>query len=64
MKDQTCSSCGGSGTVECPGCEGSGNRVIGETKGWSTCARCGGKGTITCPSCRGTGFSKTKELDD
>lgn len=45
-----CSECGGTGTVECPECMGSGIIV-----GVGTCHVCGGSGEVYCPHCDGSG---------
>jgi DnaJ-class molecular chaperone len=50
LRSVLCSTCGGTGTVECPECMGSGIIV-----GVGTCGMCYGFQEITCPTCNGTG---------
>lgn len=52
-----CSTCGGTGLVQCPSCGGSGSVYVGYTS--SPCAQCSGGnkqrggGMIVCPDCEG-----------
>ena len=59
MTDAKCTSCGGSGQVECQGCSGDGGREkvndLTGTKMWSSCASCKGKGEVACKKCGGSG---------
>ena len=56
-EEKTCGRCGGSGTHECPGCNGSGVRKSADgqfEKGISSCAACNGRGVVTCRNCGGS----------
>lgn len=63
-RQETCSTCGGSGqsgggSVTCPQCGGSGNvtQMAGAMRFNITCPRCGGTGKLrnACPTCHGEG---------
>jgi len=63
-RQETCDTCGGSGTVGgattvCPECDGTGNvtQMAGAMKFSLTCPRCDGKGRLrnACPTCHGDG---------
>lgn len=49
-----CSCCGGSGTITCPSCNGTGKQWAGWGKE-TTCDECGGSGEVTCSACNGSG---------
>ena len=64
VRQETCDTCGGSGTVGgattvCPECDGTGNvtQMAGAMKFSLTCPRCDGKGRLrnVCPTCHGDG---------
>lgn len=59
-----CRDCGGTGTITCPVCNGTGvdprasdkdayERVLRQYS--QTCGYCNGRGRIPCPACSGTG---------
>ncbi len=54
MEWDPCSCCGGSGSITCPSCDGSGEKWAGwgET---TTCDECGCTGEVTCSACNGSG---------
>jgi molecular chaperone DnaJ len=63
-RQETCDTCGGSGTsggntTVCPECDGTGNvtQMAGAMKFSLTCPRCDGKGRLrnVCPKCHGDG---------
>ena len=45
---ETCTPCGGKGSVTCPTCGGEGDL---------RCSTCGGSGSVSCSSCGGKGYS-------
>jgi hypothetical protein len=53
----SCGRCGGSGTIDCIQCYGSGKSANGE----HDCAHCGGSGTQTCIDCGGSGTEEEEE---
>ena len=64
VRQETCDTCGGSGSVGgattvCPECDGTGNvtQMAGAMKFSLTCPRCDGKGRLrnVCPTCHGDG---------
>jgi len=64
VRQETCETCGGSGSVGgattvCPECDGTGNvtQMAGAMKFSLTCPRCDGKGRLrnVCPTCHGDG---------
>jgi molecular chaperone DnaJ len=64
VRQETCETCGGSGslggaTTVCPECDGTGNvtQMAGAMKFSLTCPRCDGKGRLrnVCPTCHGDG---------
>jgi molecular chaperone DnaJ len=64
VRQETCSTCGGSGTgsagsTACPQCKGTGNvtQMAGAMRFNISCPRCGGSGKLrnTCPACSGEG---------
>ncbi len=58
MSEKTCGACGGSGSLPCQGCSGSGTAQKGrldEAREWSSCAACHGSGSVTCRMCGGSG---------
>src|ERR1700680_2448271 len=64
VRQETCQTCGGSGSTGfsstvCPECDGSGNvtQMAGAMKFSLTCPRCDGKGRLrnVCPTCHGDG---------
>jgi molecular chaperone DnaJ len=64
-RQDTCETCGGSGSAGgsstvCPECDGTGNvtQMAGAMKFSLTCPRCDGKGRLrnVCPTCHGDGF--------
>ena len=73
-RQETCDTCGGSGTADgnttvCPECDGTGNvtQMAGAMKFSLTCPRCDGKGRLrnVCPKCHGDGrisHSETVEV--
>jgi molecular chaperone DnaJ len=72
-RQETCETCGGSGTAGgtstvCPECDGTGNvtQMAGAMKFSLTCPRCDGKGRLqnVCPTCHGDGrVSKTDVVE-
>jgi molecular chaperone DnaJ len=73
VHQQTCDTCGGSGSVGsastvCPECDGTGNvtQMAGAMKFSLTCPRCDGKGRLknVCPTCHGDGqLSKPETVE-
>ena len=73
VHQQTCDTCGGSGSVGnattvCPECDGTGNvtQMAGAMKFSLTCPRCDGKGRLknVCPTCHGDGqLSKPEAVE-
>lgn len=73
LHQQTCDTCGGSGSVGsastiCPECDGTGNvtQMAGAMKFSLTCPRCDGKGRLknVCPTCHGDGqLSKPEAVE-
>jgi len=73
VRQETCETCGGSGSMGgsstvCPECDGTGNvtQMAGAMKFSLTCPRCDGKGRLrnVCPTCHGDGrLSKTETVD-
>jgi molecular chaperone DnaJ len=73
VHQQTCDTCGGSGSVGnattvCPECDGSGHvtQMAGAMKFSLTCPRCDGKGRLknVCPTCHGDGqLSKPETVE-
>lgn len=57
MSEKQCGSCSGKGSVNCPGCRGTGKTEARDEKSWSTCAGCSGSGKINCHQCSGSGKS-------
>lgn len=63
MSDEkkTCGRCNGSGTIPCPGCQGSGQQIRSIKEGFRNetkivnCSGCSGKGITTCGVCGGSG---------
>jgi molecular chaperone DnaJ len=64
VRQETCDTCGGSGSVGgattvCPECDGTGNvtQMAGAMKFSLTCPRCDGRGRLrnVCPTCHGDG---------
>lgn len=72
-RQETCETCGGSGTsgsgnTVCPECDGTGNvtQMAGAMKFSLTCPRCDGKGRLrnVCPTCHGDGrISKSETVE-
>jgi molecular chaperone DnaJ len=72
-RQETCTTCNGSGSVGgtstvCPECDGTGNvtQMAGAMKFSLTCPRCDGKGRLknVCPTCHGDGrLSKTEAVE-
>ena len=50
-----CSPCKGSGLINCPGCNGQGQKDGGFGVGKYECKHCKGSGKKTCPNCKGKG---------
>ncbi len=50
-----CGTCGGDGTVTCHRCGGGGTVACGRCggTGWLKCGKCHGSGKVACPECRG-----------
>ncbi len=49
-----CIGCGGSGTIHCGHCSGSGMiETLDEQGADRSCSTCGGRGRIDCPPCSG-----------
>jgi len=73
VHQQTCETCGGSGSTGsastvCPECDGTGNvtQMAGAMKFSLTCPRCDGKGRLknVCPTCHGDGqLSKPETVE-
>jgi len=73
VRQESCQTCGGSGSVGgsstvCPECDGSGNvtQMAGAMKFSLTCPRCDGKGRLrnVCPTCHGDGrLSKSETVE-
>ena len=73
VRQETCETCGGSGSVGgattvCPECDGTGNvtQMAGAMKFSLTCPRCDGKGRLrnVCPTCHGDGrLSKSDTVE-
>ena len=70
VRQETCHTCGGSGSTGgsstvCPECDGSGNvtQMAGAMKFSLTCPRCDGKGRLrnVCPTCHGDGRLSNSE---
>src|SRR5271166_3892230 len=70
-RQETCETCGGSGSAGgsstvCPECDGSGNvtQMAGAMKFSLTCPRCDGKGRLrnVCPTCHGEGRLSKPEV--
>ncbi|HEX6897774.1 MAG TPA: DnaJ C-terminal domain-containing protein, partial [Bryobacteraceae bacterium] len=71
VHQQTCDTCGGSGSTGsastvCPECDGTGNvtQMAGAMKFSLTCPRCDGKGRLknVCPTCHGDGQISKPEV--
>ena len=71
VRQETCETCGGSGSVGgattvCPECDGTGNvtQMAGAMKFSLTCPRCDGKGRLrnVCPTCHGDGRLSKQEF--
>jgi len=71
VHQQTCETCGGSGSTGsastvCPECDGTGNvtQMAGAMKFSLTCPRCDGKGRLknVCPTCHGDGQLSKPEV--
>jgi molecular chaperone DnaJ len=72
-RQETCETCGGTGTsgggsAVCPECDGTGQvtQMAGAMRFSLTCPRCDGKGRLknVCPTCHGDGrLSKTEAVD-
>jgi molecular chaperone DnaJ len=71
VRQETCETCGGSGSVGgattvCPECDGTGNvtQMAGAMKFSLTCPRCDGKGRLrnVCPTCHGDGRLSKPEM--
>jgi molecular chaperone DnaJ len=71
VRQETCETCGGSGSVGgattvCPECDGTGNvtQMAGAMKFSLTCPRCDGKGRLrnVCPTCHGDGRLSKQEM--
>jgi molecular chaperone DnaJ len=71
VHQQTCETCGGSGSTGsastvCPECDGTGNvtQMAGAMKFSLTCPRCDGKGRLknVCPTCHGDGQLSQPEV--
>ncbi|HWR50067.1 MAG TPA: molecular chaperone DnaJ [Bryobacteraceae bacterium] len=72
-RQETCPTCGGSGSaatgnVTCPECNGTGNvtQMAGAMRFSLTCPRCGGSGRLrnVCPTCHGDGRTVRQEKVD
>jgi molecular chaperone DnaJ len=73
VRQETCETCGGSGslggaTTVCPECDGTGNvtQMAGAMKFSLTCPRCDGKGRLrnVCPTCHGDGRLSKQDVVD
>jgi molecular chaperone DnaJ len=71
VRQETCETCGGSGSVGgattvCPECDGTGNvtQMAGAMKFSLTCPRCDGKGRLrnVCPTCHGDGRLSKQDM--
>ena len=65
MSKDTCARCSGSGSIECPSCDGSGRSSGGPPIIYEVmtliagdddeCSKCDGTGEVACPVCHGSG---------
>ena len=59
--ESVCTSCGGTGRIDCYNCDGTGfTRSVDDSKSIQ-CSLCVGQQTITCPSCKGKGIIEKRK---
>ena len=53
-----CTTCKGTGVIDCPQCKGRGRKGGGLLTSSYECSHCSGSGKKTCPVCQGKGYKR------